>query len=187
MSISLPPIYSFPPLYTRQPNSLTRRQQINSWIEIILQYGKARNGWCMTAEGCIVAEGMESNNESIFVNTEIQRSVPQVFINEIWSTMCQEGKAIGMDKGKKESPTYYIFWRSLDSWASLILQWFESAGKLQQVVTIYELTQGDESIGWEFHGMPEPLTAHCLESLCQRHRATLVNDEYGKPVAVKVV
>ncbi|CAR29819.1 ZYRO0G17732p [Zygosaccharomyces rouxii] len=187
MPMPLPPIYSFPPLYTRQPNSIIRRQQISSWMDLILQYAKSHNAWCMSAEGSIVTEGSESVQESIFVNNEIERSVPQVFINEIWSTMCQEGKAIGTDKGKKESPTYYILWRTVDSWASLILQWFESAGKLQQVVTIYELSQGDESIGWEFHGMPEPLTADCLKPLCHRHRATIVNDEYGKPVAVKVV
>lgn len=187
MSVSLPPIYSFAPLYTRQPNSIIRRQQINSWIDLILQYAKSHNAWRMSAEGNIIGEESESVEGSIFINDEIKRSVPQVFVNEIWSIMCHEGKAIGMDKDKKESSSYYILWRNIDSWGSLILQWFESAGKLQQVVTIYELSQGDESIGWEFHGMPEALTAICLKPLCQRHRATIVNDEYGKPVAVKVV
>lgn len=96
--MSLPPIYSFPPLYTRQPNSIIRRQQISSWMDLILQYAKSHNAWSMSAEGSIVKEGTESVQESLFVNDEIERSVPQIFINEIWSAMCQEGKAIGTDK-----------------------------------------------------------------------------------------
>lgn len=181
-----PAIYSFPPLYTRQPNALIRRQQISSWIEVILQYCKSRNAWCMTTEGTIVTDEVDSN-DSIFTNSEIQRSVPQVFVDEIWSKMCDEGKALGAEKGRKDSAQYYILWRNVDSWASLILQWFENSGKLNQVVTIYELTQGDETTDWEFHKMPETLMAYCIKPLCQRDRATIIKDERGSPVAVKVV
>lgn len=182
----LPAIHSFPPFYTRQPNALIRRQQINSWIEVILQYCKSIKCWCLTAEGG-QAKGARNSINSIFVNPDIQRTVPQVFANEIWSQMCEEGKAIGTDVGSKESSQYYILWRNFDSWASLLLQWFESAGKLNQVVTIYELTEGDETISWEFHGMPEQLMTYCLKPLDQRNRATILKDERGKPVAVKVV
>lgn len=140
----------------------------------------------MTVEGVLVGEGDE-NKQSIFNNTSIQRTVPQVFIDEIWSKMCEEGKALGTQDGKRDSSQFYILWRNLDSWASLILQWFESSGSLNQVVTIYELSQGDGTADWEFHGMPEPLIAYCIKPLCQRNRATLIKDERGNPVATKVV
>lgn len=140
----------------------------------------------MTAEGALVTEGDESK-QSIFKNVSIQRAVPQVFVDEIWSKMCEDGKALGATEGKKDSSQFYILWRNLDSWASLILQWFESSGSLNQVVTIYELSQGDGTADWEFHGMPEPLIAACIKPLCQRNRATLIKDERGNPVATKVV
>lgn len=182
----LPPIYSFPPLYTRQPNGLIRRQQINSWIEILLQFCISHKCWLMTAEGMPVGEP-DVSRQSIFNNSSIQRVVPQVFVDEIWSQMCEEGKALGVQDGKRDSSQFYILWRNLDSWASLILQWFESSGSLNQVVTIYELSQGDGTADWEFHGMPEALLTHCLKPLCQRNRATLIKDERGIAVATKVV
>lgn len=185
-STVLPAIYSFPPLYTRQPNAIIRRQQIASWIELVLAYCKSQNFWCVTSEGIPVDE-YNKLRISIFTNSEIQRSVPQVFVEEIWSKMCEEGKAMGTETGRKDSSQYFVLWRTLDSWASLVLQWFENSGKLNQVVTIYELAQGDETADWEFHGMPEPLLAHCIKPLCQRNRATLIKDERGKPVATKVV
>ncbi|QLG71461.1 hypothetical protein HG535_0B05030 [Zygotorulaspora mrakii] len=195
-SATLPAIYSFPPFFTRQPNALIRKQQITSWIEVILQYCKLKKCWSMTVEGSPVEGNPNDSNinpltggtdNSIFTNSEIQRSVPQVFVEEIWCQMCEENKAVGADQGPKDSSRYYILWRNFDSWASLVLQWFEDAGKLNQVVTIYELTQGDETMTWEFHGMPEQLMAYCLKPLEQRNRATLINDERGKPIAVKVV
>lgn len=191
----LPSVYSFPPLYTRQPNSLIRRQQINTWIDLILQYCKSNNSWSMSAEGKLIVDKGNTeinsstglnNEKSFFLNEEIQRAASEAFIDEIWLQMFQEGKALKSERGQSSS-TYYILWKSLDLWASLILQWFESSVKLNQVVTLYELSQGDESIGWEFHGMPEPLLAQCINPLCDRNRATILKDEFDRPVGLKVI
>ncbi|EDO18822.1 hypothetical protein Kpol_1028p98 [Vanderwaltozyma polyspora DSM 70294] len=186
---SLPPVYSFPPMYTRQPNSLIRRQQINSWIDIITQFCEGRKCWSMNAEGKPIYEdhsNVTNEDKKLFTNVELQRTVPQVFVDEIWTQMCQDGKALRYEDGKNSS-MYYILWNSLDLWASLILQWFETSVKLNQVVTLYELSQGDETINWEFHGMPELLLVKCLKPLCNRNRATILKDDNGKPVGVKVI
>ncbi|CAI4839196.1 BGP_1a_G0030420.mRNA.1.CDS.1 [Saccharomyces cerevisiae] len=200
---ALPPVYSFPPLYTRQPNSLTRRQQISTWIDIILQYCKTKKIWYMSVDGTVINDneldsGSTDNDDSkkisknLFNNEDIQRSVPQVFIDEIWSQMTKEGKCLPIDQsGRRSSNTtttrYFILWKSLDSWASLILQWFEDSGKLNQVITLYELSEGDETVNWEFHGMPESLLYYCLKPLCDRNRATMLKDENDKVIAIKVV
>ncbi|CCH61802.1 hypothetical protein TBLA_0F02630 [Henningerozyma blattae CBS 6284] len=197
MASAFPPVYSFPPLYTPQPNALIREQQVSTWIDIILQYCKSKDSWCMTFEGSVIdlstlmieiaTQGIPKERESIFKNNDIQRAVPQSFMEEIWKKLVSDGKAISTDIKTKNSRTFYIFWKNVDSWASLILQWFETTTKLNQVVTVYELTQGDESIGWEFYGMPEPMMIHCLKPLLARNRATLMKDEMGKVVAIKVV
>ncbi|CAI4034500.1 hypothetical protein SMKI_10G2930 [Saccharomyces mikatae IFO 1815] len=199
---SLPPIYSFPPLYTRQPNSLTRRQQISTWIDIISQYCKSKRIWYMSADGTVINDStldgrntddndVKKTSNNLFNNEDIQRSVPQEFIGEIWLQMAKEGKCLPIDQsGRKSSNTtttrYFVLWKSVDNWASLILQWFEDCGKLNQVVTLYELSQGDETINWEFHGMPENLLYYCLKPLCDRNRATMLKDENDKVIAIKV-
>ncbi|CCE63144.1 hypothetical protein TPHA_0E00480 [Tetrapisispora phaffii CBS 4417] len=192
----LPKVYYFPPLYTRQVNSLIRRQQIDTWIDLILQYAKSMNCWMMTSEGNLIQTkideltGSDSNaieKKSLFVNETIQRSIPHTFVEEIWTHMVENGKAIRTEHDIESNSVYYIMWKGVDLWSSVILQWFETAVKLNQVVTLYELSQGDETIGWDFHGMPEPLLAKCIKSLCDRQRATIMKDEYGKPVGVKVI
>ncbi|CAI1521709.1 hypothetical protein SEUBUCD646_0J02930 [Saccharomyces eubayanus] len=203
MMASLPPVYSFPPLYTRQPNSLTRRQQLSTWIDIISQYCKSKKIWYMSADGTVIdddrSENGKTDNEdskkvgkNLFNNEEIQRSVSQVFIDEIWSQMVKEGKCLPIDQsGRKSNNTtttrYFILWKNLDNWASLILQWFEDSGKLNQVITLYELSESDETLSWEFHGMPENLLYYSLKPLCDRNRATMLKDENGKVIAIKVV
>ncbi|EJS43077.1 vps25p [Saccharomyces arboricola H-6] len=200
---SLPPVYSFPPLYTRQPNSLTRRQQINTWIDIITQYCKSKSIWYMAADGTLINDdasdnGTTDNEDSkkdhinLFNNEDIQRSVSQVFIDEIWLQMVKEGKCLPIDQSGRKSNNaattrYFILWKNLDNWASLMLQWFEESGKLNQVITLYELSEGDETLTWEFHGMPENLLYYCLKPLCDRNRATMLKDENGKVIAIKVV
>lgn len=83
---ALPPVYSFPPLYTRQPNSLTRRQQISTWIDIISQYCKTKKIWYMSVDGTVINDneldsGSTDNDDSkkisknLFNNEDIQRSI----------------------------------------------------------------------------------------------------------------
>lgn len=197
MKTTLPPVYTFPPLYTPQPNALIRRQQLSTWEDIILQYCKDQNGWCMSFEGSIIdlstiimeiaSQGHAKQRESIFRNTDISREVPQLFIEEIWKHMMQNGKAVSTDVKTKDTSTFFMFWKNVDSWASLILQWFETSAKLNSVVTVYELCQGDETMGWEFHDMPEQMLIICLQPLCARNRATLIKDNLDKVVALKVV
>ena len=92
--------------------------------------------------GKIENEYSKEVGKNLFNNEEIQRSVPQVFIDEIWSQMVKEGKCLPIDQsGRKSNNTtttrYFILWKNLDNWASLILQWFEDSGKLNQVITLY--------------------------------------------------
>ncbi|CCC71360.1 hypothetical protein NCAS_0H00500 [Naumovozyma castellii] len=176
----LPPIYSFPPLYTRQPNSIIRNQQLNAWIDLILQYARENKCWTMAKTGTSTADP----KFNIFHNESIQRSVSPMFIDEIWALMIKQSKAI---VNNDNNNNYFILWQNIDSWASLILQWFEDSNKLNQVVTIYELSQGDETINWEFHQMPEPLLILALKPLCKRNRATMLKDEDGAPIAIKVI
>ncbi|CUS24785.1 LAQU0S19e01574g1_1 [Lachancea quebecensis] len=180
MNEKLPPIYNFPPLYTCQPNVLIREQQLSTWCDLILDFAKTNSVWCMSQEGTVVKDS-ESSGQSIFRNESIQRSVTAPFRDQIWNKMVQSEKAIKSNNG-----VYFILWRSVDYWSSQILQWFETTGKLNQVMTVYELLEGDETLGWEFHGMHPSLCEESLQRLRDRGRATLLKEQ-NKIMGVKVV
>lgn len=178
MSEELNQIYDFPPLYTRQPNSLIRKQQLNSWTDIILNYARENRIWLMSHDG----KPLDPEQDyCIFINKKIQRYVQGPFIDEIWSHAVQKGFAV-----RRSADSYFIFWKSLDSWSSLILQWFETGGKLNQVTTIYEIVSDEQSANYEFHGMNESVCELVLSKLVESGRASLIRNN-DKVVAVKVI
>ncbi|AGO13563.1 AaceriAGL318Wp [[Ashbya] aceris (nom. inval.)] len=178
MASELPSIYSFPPLYTRQPNSLIRAQQLDAWLGVLKDYARGGRVWIMGRDG----SAREPKGEgSVFVNEQLQRRVPGPFVDEIWAHAVANGAAL-----RHSADSFYVLWRSLDSWSALLLQWFETCGRLNEVVTIYELVAGDEASSWEFHGMHEGLCELALGKLVERGRATLISSD-GSVVAVKVI
>lgn len=195
--MNFPPIYSFPPLYTRQPNKLVRNKQIETWINIILEMSQEAKCWEVNKLGEFK---VSSNKGSIFHNEEIQRSVPQIFINEVWKKMLTNNQLIIKTDNEKtgsinptefidnsDSADFYILWKNIDAWGSLLLEWFETCDKLNKVVTFYELSEGDESMNWDFHHMPEQLLYKCLKVLVKRGRATMMKGDNNEYVAIKVV
>ncbi|AET41013.1 ESCRT-II subunit protein VPS25 Ecym_7165 [Eremothecium cymbalariae DBVPG len=178
LPMPFPPIYDFPPLYTRQPNSLIRKQQLETWVNILIQHARENKGWLISHDGKLLEP---KQDHSLFVNENIQRQVPDPFIDEIWVYALQKGTVL-----KHTNDSFYILWKSLDSWSSLLLQWFETTGKLNQVVTIYEIVSGDDSSAWEFYSMNEQICELALSKLVDRGRATMITND-GKVVAVKVV
>lgn len=174
-------VRAFPPLYTRQPNLIVRTQQLGTWSDLVLEHCREHKLWTLTAQG--EPESSAADNSNVFRNESIQRAVEPMFVQEIWTHMVSQGRAL-VRQGRNG---YYILWRARESWSALLLEWFETAGKLNEVVTLYELSEDTSTESWEFHGMPTELLVHCLEVLCRSHRATILKDDTGSPIAVKVV
>lgn len=184
-SPKVPQIYKFPPLYTPQTNKLIRKQQLQTWESIRLQICSQLSKWCISKNGKIYDSTSGELIISLFENDEIQRSCSQGFQQEIWNYMLQNGTALQL-KDSEDSTLMAIFWESLDSWSSTILEWCESTGKLNQVITIYEICESDENINCKFYGMPSSFCLLVLQRLVDRNRATLLKDQ-GKVVGVKIV
>lgn len=184
-NLELPNIYKFPPLYTPQSNKLIRKQQLQSWQTIIHQTCSQLSKWCIPKNGKIY--DLETNNLilSIFENTEIDRVCNVEFQEEIWSYMLQNGSALKLNESD-DACTMAIFWESLDSWSSTILEWCEYAGKLNQVLTLYEIFESDDNRHCKFFGMPTSFSQLVLQRLVDRGRATLLKDQ-SKLVGVKIV
>lgn len=202
--LDFPPIYQFPPLFTRQPNKTIRNKQIETWINIILTNCERCKIWVMNKNGDMKltnkdTESVETIN--IFQNAKINRSCSQIFINEILLTMKRQNQILNKD-GKtpvivntntapENDETFYdddffILWKSLDQWANEILDWFERTTQLNKVVTFYEIVSNEENSDESFYLMPESLLYQVLKILVKRGRATMLKDD-SKYVAIKVV
>lgn len=202
--LDFPPIYQFPPLFTRQPNKTIRNKQIETWINIILTNCERCKIWVMNKNGDMKltnkdTESVETIN--IFRNAKINRSCSQIFINEILLTMKRQNQILNKD-GKtpvivntntapENDETFYdddffILWKSLDQWANEILDWFERTTQLNKVVTFYEIVSNEENSDESFYLMPESLLYQVLKILVKRGRATMLKDD-SKYVAIKVV
>lgn len=68
-------------------------------------------------------------------------------------------------------------WRSAREWGSIILRWIEESGQNGSVVTLYELNEGDETDGLEFHGIGTEILTRALRSLESTGKAQLMSDE----------
>lgn len=185
MTLETPQIYKFPPLYTPQTNKLIRKQQLQTWESIILQTCAQLSKWCINKNGKIYDQSTGELLISIFENPEIQRACSLEFQQEIWAYMLQNETALQL-KESEDSNMIAIFWESLDSWSSTILEWCETSGKLNQVITIYEICESDENTNCKFYGMPSSFCLLVLHRLVDRNRATLLKDQ-GKIVGVKIV
>lgn len=204
--LDFPPIYQFPPLFTRQPNKTIRNKQIETWINIIVTNCERCKIWVMNKNGDMKLTNKDTGlieTVNIFQNSEINRSCSQIFINEIWVTMQRQNQILNKD-GKPpifinsnsnnttendenfNDDEFFILWKSLDQWANEILDWFERTTQLNKVVTFYEIVSNEENSDESFYLMPESLLYQVLKILVKRGRATMLKDD-SKYVAIKVV
>lgn len=206
IEFEFPPLYQFPPLFTRQPNKSIRIKQIETWINIIITNATKFKIWTINKQGTFKLHDINDNTDiskehNFFNNETIDRSCSPLFINEIWQTMQRQGQLINKNGTKtpiiidednetnsasKSEVEFYILWKSLDLWANEILEWFESTNQVNKVITFYEIVAGEDSINESFYSMPEPLLFQILNILVKRGRATMLKED-SKYVAIKVI
>ena len=127
-----PPIYSFPPFFTRQPNAQTYASQKSAWINLILQYHRAKRVW-----------RLDVNQESldkipIFSNKQIRRMSSVLclvhrlcvfsrvgklnleFLKELVGEMVKEGLAEWVAGQRAQ---VLVYWLKPEEWANLISNW----------------------------------------------------------------
>lgn len=73
----------------------------------------------------------------------------------------------------------FVLWRSLDEWAGLMLDWVEVTGQRGAVLTVFEMTEGEQSRGKEWEGMPLEVVRRVVEVLVKRGKAALIGEDEG--------
>lgn len=197
-----PDFYNFPPFYTRQPNASTWASQLSQWRTFILEYCRHHNLWKLNIT--------EAQNTDLFYNKTIDRKLPLPAIREIFQSLISTDNAEAVasasssstgaasaataallpllssyardkDKDNENIETYNIFWRTPEYWATVIQAYIESTGQKNTVLTLFELTEGDQADGMEWYGIDQGMMKRCLDVLVKRGIAGMfsVGDEWG--------
>ncbi|CAD6898059.1 unnamed protein product [Tilletia controversa] len=190
----LPPIHSFPPFFTFQPNPTTLATQLGLWSELVLGFCQRRRIWSIDADGQWERTG------ELFYNRAIERRLSPNAIRTLLAHMVKQGSAgydaptsngnrfrvasalplgagasnstAGSDSSNVPSRAW-IFWRKPEEWADIIYRWISDTGQNRSIITLYELTEGDLSEGQEFRELPKPLLRQVLDVLVKQGKAQI--------------
>lgn len=76
--------------------------------------------------------------------------------------LARRGEAIWLDKAKREC---LVLWKKVDEWARTIYQFAKGFGLSDAVMTVDELSSGDDVRGSELQGLPRDLLLRALKLL----------------------
>lgn len=198
-SSSLPPfefpkIYSFPPLYTEQPNTTIQSQQLDSWTSIILQFCQYYKITTLTLD--LIPKHSQYDqiliNElpNLFNNKSINRLVNSEFQKKIINHLLHLNKAVFINP-KKPQFGIFILWKSLVEWGNELYNYIDELGQKGTVLTIYELTNNDEgvtSIPDGLINLDESFLIRIIKDyLIKQGKAQLIVDENNEIGGVKIV
>jgi len=172
MAFKFPAIYDLPPFFTLQPVLNTRKQQLQLWGDLILDYSKAKKKY----------EYDVTEKNELFVNQKINRKLNPEAIRAIFEDLVDRGNAEWQDKEKRRIT---IYWRRPEEWGNLIYQWVDKSGKNNSVLTVYEIQQGEDTEKQEFHGLETKLLLKALKSLERQGKCQIFSGNQEDNLGVK--
>lgn len=159
----LPWQYNFPPFFTIQPNIDTRKKQLEAWCELVLSHQKSKKSYSLDVN--------EAQN-GVFSNREINRKLSLDGIHMVLEELRKKGHLEWKDlKVKKEC---LIMWRTPEEWGKLIYKYITTNSMTNTVCTLFELANGDDTEGLEFHGIENWLLLRALKTLETDGKAELI-------------
>uniref|UniRef100_A0A3Q3XKQ9 Vacuolar protein-sorting-associated protein 25 n=1 Tax=Mola mola TaxID=94237 RepID=A0A3Q3XKQ9_MOLML len=174
MSFEWPWQYNFPPFFTLQPNVDTRQKQLAAWCSLALSYCRHHRLYTLDV--------MEAQESPVFNNKKIER-ILTVRPNKhfVFKSLCRlaSGNLEWLDKNKSRC---LVMWRRPEEWGKLIYQWVSKNGMVNSVFTLYELSNGDDTEGEEFHGLEEWMLLRSLQALQTEGKAEIITMDDSKGV-----
>ncbi|KAI0813068.1 ESCRT-II complex subunit-domain-containing protein [Xylaria sp. FL0064] len=181
--------YHFPPFFTRQPNLSTRHSQFSKWASLILSYCAHHRLFKLSLTS--------PQTEELFHNRRIDRRLSLADAREVLEFMRRDGRVefiapssrglgglggiggLGVGGGDEEGggDVVWVYWRTPEEWAALVEAWVDETAQKGTVLTLYELSQGEGTIGTEFHGLDLELLQKALQVLVKRNKAQIFGQE----------
>ena len=171
-----PEIYHFRPFFTLQPTPLTRSSQLNKWSSLILSY-------CQFHRLFRVSLSPSFCNSPLFHNAGLRKRLKYediVIILDCMSTKEGGSRCEWLKKDGNWETTVkeaWIWWQYPGDWADAILAWVEGSGQKGVVFTVWELREGESTLGQDFHNMDPELLQRVLGILVKRGKAQIFGGE----------
>ncbi|KAJ1889524.1 hypothetical protein LPJ66_007982 [Kickxella alabastrina] len=176
-AFQFPEIYNFPPLFTRQPNESTWQEQRRQWCDLILAYYRHNRLYSLTLA--------EAITEPPFTNRQIHRSLRVDVLRELVDDLVKQGNA-SWTGAKNAKDSCLVLWRKPEVWASMIYQWANERGLFNTVLTVFELANGDDTVGQEFHNLDSVTLRRALDVLQSQGKAQLFVGTSDEDMGVKL-
>ncbi|KAK4199739.1 ESCRT-II complex subunit-domain-containing protein [Triangularia verruculosa] len=174
-----PKEYSFPPFFTPQINLATRHAQLTKWSSLILSYCRHHAIYRLSLSDTTTSPS--SPAYPLFNNDSINRRLSLSYIKEIIDFMRRDGRAewvSGSGSGEQQQgDLVWVYWRTPEEWAGLVEKWVEETGNKGQVMTVYELVEGEGSRGSEFWGLDQELMVKAVQVLVKKGKAQTMGGE----------
>ncbi|CAL5228624.1 g11789 [Coccomyxa viridis] len=161
-----PFFFNYPPYFTLQPVKETREKQVELWTELILRYCRQQRAYILSTS--------TADDNPLFYNRKIERRLNQdarlLFLGELVS----RGNARWLDKDRRQC---LVLWKKLQEWADTVYSLVRELGMQESVMTVDELSSGDEVAGTELEGAPHELLVEALKLLEAQGKAQLFSGE----------
>ncbi|KAH6678506.1 putative ESCRT-II complex component [Halenospora varia] len=167
-TFTFPREHSFPPFYTPQPNSSTHHAQLQKWSTLIQSFCRHHRIFRLSPIAYI--------DSPLFYNRTIGKRLGTNEIKEVIEFMRKEGRADWVAGKEGEA---WIYWKTVEEWASTIAEWVDGTAQKNTVLTLYELTESEATLSQEFHGMDADLLQKALAVLVKRGKAQVFGQDDG--------
>jgi ESCRT-II complex subunit VPS25 len=173
-----PPLWSFPPFFTVQPNEATAAAQRDAWASLVVS-------WCAAHKTALIPA---LRDWPLWENRALARRLPDDGVRAVADALVASGRAEWADGAGRAS--LRVRWKSTEEWAALILAHADRTGLVGgDYVTVAELASGDAGFGSDFAGLEPATLLQALEVLAARGNAELARSAAGltEEVGVKFI
>lgn len=143
-----------------QPVQETQQKQRQLWKDLILRYCKHHKVFVVPTD--VAAEFPLFHNQQI--NRKLNREARVSFLD----ACVQAGHGLWLDKAQRQC---LVLWKTLPEWAQTLYQWARSLGLVESVVTLDEISSGEDSRGTELEGVHREVLLRAIKLLDQQGRA----------------
>lgn len=164
--------YHFPPFFTRQVNTTTQHSQLEKWSSLILSYCAHHRLFKLSLSS--------PASEDLFYNKTLNRRLSLADAREVLEFMRREGRAEWVG-GKSDGDIVFVYWRTPEEWARELESWADATGQKNAVLTLWELTEGEATLGTDIRGLDSEVLQKALQILIKRGKAQTLGhgDEQG--------
>jgi ESCRT-II complex subunit VPS25 len=136
-SFDFPREYHFPPFFTRQTNLTTYHAQLSKWSSLVLAYCAHHRLFKLSLSS--------PQTEELFHNRKIDRRLATADAREVLEFMRKDGRVEFVDG--KGGEVVWVYWKTPEEWARELEEWVDGTAQRGTVLTLYELTQGEGTLG----------------------------------------